>query len=176
MNHFEHPSEQINHTVNKAEFVDLLSRFLKTENILSTPEAMRPFDCDGMSVYQVLPWLVALPETVEQTQAILRLCHQHGVPIVARGAGTGLSGGALPVANGVLLSLAKFTWILNIDQENRSACVQPGVRNLAVSEAVGAFRFVLCARSFFTNRLHDRRQCGGKCRWRALSEVRADGA
>ncbi len=139
MNHPEHPAEQINHTVDKSEFLRLLSRFLKTENILSAPEAMRPYDCDGMSAYQVLPWLVALPETVEQAEAVLRLCHQQGVPIVARGAGTGLSGGALPVANGVLLSLAKFTRILNIDPENRIACVQPGVRNLAVSETVAPF-------------------------------------
>jgi glycolate oxidase len=87
----------------------------------------------------VLPWLVVLPETIEQAQAVLRLCHQHGVPVVARGAGTGLSGGALPVANGVLLSLAKFTRILAIDPDNRSARVQPGVRNLAISEAAAPF-------------------------------------
>jgi len=100
---------------------------------------MRPYDCDGMSAYQVLPWLVVLPETIEQAQEVLRLCHQHGVPVVARGAGTGLSGGALPVANGVLLSLAKFTRILAIDPDNRSARVQPGVRNLAISEAAAPF-------------------------------------
>jgi glycolate oxidase len=139
MNHPEHPAEHIAHTVNKAEFLRLLSQFLKAENILSAPEAMRPYECDGLSAYQVLPWLVVLPETVEQAQAVLRLCHRHGVPVVARGAGTGLSGGALPVANGVLLSLAKFTRILSIDPDNRSACVQPGVRNLAVSEAATSF-------------------------------------
>lgn len=139
MNHPEHPAEHIDHTVDKAAFLRQLSQFLKAENLLSSPEAMRPYDCDGMSAYQVLPWLVVLPETVEQAQAVLRLCHQHGVPVVARGAGTGLSGGALPVANGVLLSLAKFTRILAIDPDNRSACVQPGVRNLAVSEAAAPF-------------------------------------
>jgi len=139
MNHPEHPAEHITHTVDKAAFLHQLSHFLEPENILSAPEAMRPYDCDGMSAYQVLPWLVVLPETVEQAQAVLRLCYQHGVPIVARGAGTGLSGGALPVANGVLLSLAKFTRILAIDPDNRTACVQPGVRNLAVSEAAAPF-------------------------------------
>ena len=139
MNHPEHPAEHIAHTVDKSTFLRQMSQFLKADNILSAPEAMRPYDCDGMSAYQVLPWLVVLPETVEQAQAVLRLCHQHGVPIVARGAGTGLSGGALPVANGVLLSLAKFTRILAIDPDNRSARVQPGVRNLSVSEAAAPF-------------------------------------
>ena len=139
MNYPEHPAEHIAHTVDKAVFLRQLSQFLKVENIVSAPEAMRPYDCDGMSAYQVLPWLVVLPETIEQAQAVLRLCHQHGVPVVARGAGTGLSGGALPVANGVLLSLAKFTRILAIDPDNRSARVQPGVRNLAISEAAAPF-------------------------------------
>jgi len=139
MNHPEHPAEHIAHTVDKAVFLRQLSQFLKVENIVSAPEAMRPYDCDGMSAYRVLPWLVVLPETIEQAQAVLRLCHQHRVPVVARGAGTGLSGGALPVANGVLLSLAKFTSILAIDPDNRSARVQPGVRNLAISEAAAPF-------------------------------------
>ena len=139
MNHPEHPAEHIDHRVDKIAFLRQLGQFLKAESMLSTTEAMRPYDCDGMSAYQVLPWLVVLPETVEQAQVVLRLCHQHGVPLVARGAGTGLSGGALPVANGVLLSLAKFTRILVIDPDNRSACVQPGVRNLAVSEAAAPF-------------------------------------
>jgi glycolate oxidase len=139
MNHPEHPAEHIAHIVDKAVFLRQLSQFLNPENMLSAPGAMRPYECDGMSAYQVLPWLVVLPETVEQAQAVLRLCHQHGVPVVARGAGTGLSGGALPVANGVLLSLAKFSRILAIDPDNRSVCVQPGVRNLAVSEAAAPF-------------------------------------
>ena len=93
MNYPEHPAEHIAHTVDKAVFLRQLSQFLKIENIVSAPEAMRPYDCDGMSAYQVLPWLVVLPETIEQAQEVLRLCHQHGVPVVARGAGTGLSGG-----------------------------------------------------------------------------------
>ena len=110
--------------------------FLAAESVLFREEERRPYECDGLSVYRELPLLVVLPETVEQVQRVLRICVEHEVPVVARGAGTGLSGGALPLANGVLLSLAKFNRILNIDPENRSARVQPGVRNLAISEAV----------------------------------------
>ncbi|MBL1274524.1 MAG: glycolate oxidase subunit GlcD [Ectothiorhodospiraceae bacterium] len=118
---------------------DLVAQFrqcLKPESILFREEERRPYECDGLSVYRELPLLVVLPETIEQVQQILRLCVERKVPVVARGAGTGLSGGALPLADGVLLSLAKFNRILDIDPENRCARVQPGVRNLAISEAV----------------------------------------
>ena len=104
--------------------------------ILSEDSELRPYECDGLSAYHQVPWLVLLPETVQQVQSILRYCHQRNVPVVARGAGTGLSGGALPLANGVLLSLARFNSILGIDLANRLARVQPGVRNLAISQAV----------------------------------------
>jgi glycolate oxidase len=106
---------------------------------LSEPEDLRPFECDALSAYTALPWIAVLPDTVEQVQAVLRLCHSRGVPVVARGAGTGLSGGALPVSDGVLLSLAKFNRILEMDAANRVARVQPGVRNLAISEAAAPF-------------------------------------
>lgn len=139
MSYLQHPSEIIEHAVDKTKFVRQLRQFLNAEAILSATEDMKPYECDGLSAYQVVPWLVVLPETVEEAQAILRLCHHHGLPVVARGAGTGLSGGALPAANGVLLSLAKFTRILAIDPDNRSACVQPGVRNLSVSEAAAPY-------------------------------------
>lgn len=106
--------------------------------ILSEEAELRPYECDGLSAYRRLPWLVLIPETLEQVQAILAYCHRLKVPVVARGAGTGLSGGALPLEHGVLLSLARFTDILDIDTANRLARVQPGVRNLAISEAVAA--------------------------------------
>ncbi|MEW5771496.1 MAG: FAD-linked oxidase C-terminal domain-containing protein [Pseudomonadota bacterium] len=106
--------------------------------VLTGAEACRPYECDGLSAYRQTPDAVALPETVEEARAILRLCHEHGVPVVARGAGTGLSGGALPVQGGLLLGMAKFNRILQIDAANRSARVQPGVRNLAISEAAAA--------------------------------------
>ncbi len=106
--------------------------------VLTDPEDLRPFECDALAVYRRLPLVVVLPETIAQVQAIMRLCHELQVPVVARGAGTGLSGGALPLRDGVLLSLAKFTRILHIDAPNALATVQPGVRNLAISEAAAA--------------------------------------
>jgi len=120
------------------QLVTLFRQFLATESILFREEERRPYECDGLSVYRQLPLLVVLPETVEQVQQVLRICSEYKVPVVARGAGTGLSGGALPLADGVLLSLAKFNQILDIDLQNRCARVQPGVRNLAISEAVAA--------------------------------------
>ncbi|MDH3948560.1 MAG: FAD-binding protein [Gammaproteobacteria bacterium] len=113
-----------------------LSRLLPAKAILTAEEDLRPYECDGLSAYHRLPLMVVLPETIEQVQAVLQLCQQENVPVVARGAGTGLSGGALPINNGVLLSLAKFNRILDIDPVNRTARVEPGVRNLAISEAV----------------------------------------
>ena len=95
---------------------------------------MRPYECDGLSAYRQLPALVCLPDSVEQVQAVMRICHELKVPVVPRGAGTGLSGGALPDINGVLLGLAKLGRILEIDIENLCARVEPGVRNLALSE------------------------------------------
>jgi glycolate oxidase len=104
--------------------------------ILDDDAELYPYECDGLSAYRVKPWLVLLPETIQQVAFILRYCSRQGVAVVARGAGTGLSGGALPLDNGVLLSLAKFNQILEIDSANRLARVQPGVRNLAISQAV----------------------------------------
>ena len=115
--------------------VDALVADLPARCLLHSEEELKPYECDGLSAYRRTPLLVALPETVEQIRAVLRVCRQHQVPVVARGAGTGLSGGALPLENGVLLSLAKFNRILSIDPDNRTARVQPGVRNLAISEA-----------------------------------------
>ncbi|HSJ47428.1 MAG TPA: FAD-binding protein, partial [Gammaproteobacteria bacterium] len=106
--------------------------------LLTETEELRPYECDGLSAYRHLPMLVVLPETVEQAQAVLRICRERQVPVVTRGAGTGLSGGALPLANGVLMGMARFNRILEIDPDNRCARVQPGVRNLAISEAVAA--------------------------------------
>jgi glycolate oxidase len=109
--------------------------FLPNTAVLHDPEDLRPYECDGLSAYRQRPLIVVLPETVEQIQQVLRECHRRQVPVVARGAGTGLSGGALPLADGVLLGLAKFNRILELDPARRIARVQPGVRNLAISEA-----------------------------------------
>jgi glycolate oxidase len=122
-------------TIDREALIQALRFVLPAHCLLSDPEDLRPYECDALSAYRQCPLLVCLPDTVDQVQAILQLCHRHDVPVVARGAGTGLSGGALPLANGVLLSLAKFNRILEIDPANRLARVEPGVRNLAVSEA-----------------------------------------
>jgi len=126
-----------------AERLDVLIRRLRTvlpdAALLTTTEAMKPFECDGLSAIRRMPAVVALPESIDQIQAILSLCAEMHVPVVARGAGTGLSGGALPSADGLLLSLAKFKQILHIDSVNRTARVQPGVRNLAISEAAAPY-------------------------------------
>ena len=116
--------------------VHALKKVLPHHALLWQSEDTRPYECDGLSMYRQLPMAVALPETEEQILATLKVCRDLGVPVVARGAGTGLSGGALPHAGGLLLGLAKFNRILKIDPVARTAIVQPGVRNLAISEAV----------------------------------------
>ena len=117
------------------ELADALRTILPVDAILAKDEILRPYECDGLSAYRCVPLAVVLPETVEQVQAILKLCQSRKIPVVARGAGTGLSGGALPHAAGLVLSLARFNKILSIDPAQRIARVQPGVRNLAISEA-----------------------------------------
>lgn len=134
-----YPSDRPDPQYPREAFLGKLRQHLPAEAILWRAEDLRPYECDGLSAYRQVPWLVVLPETVEQVQAILRLCHAHRIPVVARGAGTGLSGGALPLENGVLVSLARFNRIIEIDPLNRVARVQPGVRNLAISEAAAAY-------------------------------------
>src|SRR5216110_1155338 len=107
--------------------------------ILTAPEDTRPYECDGLTLFREQPNVVLLPENEAQIVAILKLCHAARLPVVARGAGTGLSGGALPDHRGVVLSLAKLKQILAIDPLARTATVQPGVRNLAISEAAAQY-------------------------------------
>ncbi|WP_372822535.1 glycolate oxidase subunit GlcD [Pseudomonas parafulva] len=122
-------------TVDKAALLDTLRSALPDLDILHTEQDLRPYECDGLSAYRVVPLLVVLPQRLEQVQALLKICHAHQVPVVARGAGTGLSGGALPLAQGILLVMARFNRILEINPAGRFARVQPGVRNLAISQA-----------------------------------------
>ncbi len=119
--------------------IDGLRAIVPAAALLTSAEAMKPFECDGLAAIKRMPAVVVLPETIEHVQAVLKLCHRQRIPVVARGAGTGLSGGALPSADGVLLSLAKFKNIIAIDDTNRTARVQPGVRNLAISEAAAPY-------------------------------------
>ncbi|MGD9165032.1 MAG: FAD-binding protein, partial [Chromatiales bacterium] len=120
----------------RAALLAAFGEFLPDDAILFENEDLRPYECDGLSAYRQLPMIVVLPRTVEEVQRVMRICHRHKTPVVARGTGTGLSGGALPHADGVVLSLARLKSILHIDTLNRTAQVQTGVRNLAISEAV----------------------------------------
>ena len=116
-----------------------LRRFMPAEAVLFETEDVKPYECDGLSAYRQVPMVVALPQNEDQIRQTLKVCHQKRVPVVARGAGTCLSGGALPLGNGVLLSLAKLMRIVEIDPLARTARVQPGVRNVAISEAAAAY-------------------------------------
>jgi len=128
--------ESMTHAERQSQVVAALLRVLPAHAVLYTTEDTVPYECDGLTAYRARPLCVVLPETYGEVQAVLKTCHALDVPVVARGAGTGLSGGAMPHAQGVTLSLAKFNKILNIDPIARTATVQCGVRNLAISEAV----------------------------------------
>ncbi len=116
-----------------------LREVLPADSVLSTPEERRPYECDALTTFRRIPRLVALPRTESEVQAVLLVCSRLAVPIVARGSGTGLSGGATPFENGVLLSLSRMNRILEIDPHGRTARLEPGVPNLRVSEAAAAF-------------------------------------
>ena len=120
----------------KNNLIFQLSEIVDAEYLLTTEEQLKPYECDGLSAYQKIPVAVVLPETIEQIQQIVKICSQLKIPVVARGAGTGLSGGALPNEGGIILGLSRFNKILEIDTQNLTAVVQPGVRNLAITEAV----------------------------------------
>lgn len=131
------PSHEI--TISQTELADTIRQFVDAEYVITDTETQRVYECDGLSAYCEMPLLTVLPETAEQVQKVLKLCHQHNVPVVARGAGTGLCAGAKPNQHGVLLSMAKFSEILEIDPAARLARLQPGVRNLAISEAASEY-------------------------------------
>ena len=120
-------------------FTSALAALVPPQALLTAAEDTRPYECDGLTLFRQLPEAVVLPENEAQVVAILKLCHAAHVPVVARGAGTSLSGGALPPAEGIVLSLAKLKRIVAIDPVARTAIVEPGVRNLAISEAVSPY-------------------------------------
>src|SRR3977135_3640189 len=123
----------------QAEVSGLLKQLLPADAVLHAEEDTRSYESDGLSAYRQLPMVVALPSSEEEVRQVLAVCHELKVPVVARGAGTGLSGGALPMGDGVLLSLAKMRRILTLDPVARTARVQPGVTNLAISEAAAPY-------------------------------------
>ena len=118
------------------EIVRALRQIVPGEGVIATEREMKPYESDGLTAYRQVPMVVVLPETTEQVSRVLRYCYDQGIRVVPRGAGTSLSGGALPLADGVLLGMAKFNRIRELDFENRVAVVEPGVTNLAVSHAV----------------------------------------
>jgi glycolate oxidase len=125
----------------KGEIVRALRAIVPGEGVIGDDDGLVPFQSDGLSAYRQQPLAVVLPETTEQVSAVLRWCQANGVKVVPRGAGTSLSGGALPLADGVILGMAKFNRILEVDLANRCAVVQPGVTNLGVTAAVEADGF-----------------------------------
>jgi len=121
----------------RVEIAAALSRIVTAEGgVIVDEDELRPYESDGLTAYRQPPLVVVLPETVEEVRQILRYCHENEIKVVPRGAGTSLSGGALPLADGVLLSMAKFNRILDIDFDNRCVVTQPGVTNLGITNAV----------------------------------------
>jgi glycolate oxidase len=118
------------------EVIQALRNVFHQDSLLVGEEACRPFECDALSAYREHPLAVVLPENVEQVKQALRICKQYQVPVITRGSGTGLAGGTLPLKNGIVLGLSKLNKIIKIDPLQRTAIVQPGVRNIVVSEAV----------------------------------------
>ncbi|MDT7658778.1 MAG: glycolate oxidase, partial [Pseudonocardiales bacterium] len=114
-------------------------RALGVANVISDPPRLRSYECDGLTGYRVVPALVLLPKTAEQVAAAVRVCAAHGIPFVARGAGTGLSGGALPVADGVVISLQRLRRVLEVDPVDRRAVLEPGVTNLDITRAAAPY-------------------------------------
>jgi len=168
--------------MNKQNLIRQLAKILPGDQLLHSLEDLKPYECDALSAYQIVPLAVTIPESIEQIKEILSVCYLNDIPVVARGAGTGLSGGALPHEEGILLSLAKFNQIISIDSDNHTAVVQPGVRNLAIPHCSGSARRkkpgdfrgckriwpLLRPRSIITDSLLDRWQCCRECRRRTL--------
>ena len=129
-------SNHVGSVMSKTRVLKQLRASLPAESVITGEHAVRPFETDGLTAIRETPWVVALPESVEHVRAVLGICREHGVPVVTRGAGTGLSGGARPLSNGVLLTLTKMNRIKEVDLEACTATVEPGVANLAISQAV----------------------------------------
>ncbi len=125
----------------REQFVSDVQAAIGSAGVITEPEQLRTYECDGLTNHRVVPGLVALPASTGDVQTVVRLCARDGIPFVARGAGTGLSGGALPVAEGIVISLARMDRILEVDLESARVTAQPGVTNLAITEAVASQGF-----------------------------------
>src|SRR5919198_2352166 len=120
----------------RERIVTALRAIVPGEGVIASEREMRPYESDGLTAYRQPPMVVVLPSTTEQVSRVLAFCHGEGIKVVPRGAGTSLSGGALPLADGVLLGMAKFNRIREIDYDNRVVVAEPGVTNLAITQAV----------------------------------------
>ena len=120
----------------RVEIATALREIVPGEGVITEETERRAYETDGLTAYKQLPMIVVLPETTEQVSQVLRYCNENKIRVVPRGAGTSLSGGALPLEDGVLLGLGKFNRVLEVDYDNRCAIVQPGVTNLSVTQAV----------------------------------------
>ena len=157
----------------RAEIVARLEAIVRPGNVLSDERQMRPYECDAVTMYRQLPLVVVLPETVAEVSQIMALAKDMNVKVVPRGGGTSLSGGSLPLEDGILLAMGKFNKILEVDYENRCAVVQPGVANLAITRCVEGEGFYYAPGPVLADRLFDRRQCRREFRRHSLPEIRA---
>jgi glycolate oxidase len=127
--------------LDRQALIQRLESIVGPQGVISEHNQLRTYECDGLANFRVVPSVVVLPETAEQARGTVKACHQAGVPFVARGSGTGLSGGALPVSDGVLIVLSRMRRILEVDLDNQRAVVEPGVLNLQVTKAVAGDGF-----------------------------------
>src|SRR5438034_6792883 len=125
----------------EARILDQFRAIVGDRGLISSPEELHTYECDGLTNMRVMPRAVLLPNSTEHVQGIVRICHKERIPFVARGSGTGLSGGALPIENGIVISLARMNRILEIDIPNARVVVEPGVINLSVTQAVAPYGY-----------------------------------
>ena len=125
----------------RSEFLSALRAIVPGEGVIGDDAELAAYECDGLTAYRQRPMIVVLPETVDQVSRVLAYCHREGLKVVPRGAGTSLSGGSLPLADGIILGMGKFNRVLEVDYDNRCAVVQPGVTNLAVTQAAAGRGF-----------------------------------
>ena len=157
----------------RAAIVAAMRVIVPGDGVIDDPDALRPYESDGLTAYRQPPMVVVLPDTVAQVAAVLRWCHAENVKVVPRGSGTSLSGGALPLADAVLLGMSKFKRVIDIDYDDRVAVVQPGVTNLAITQAVEGRGFYYAPDPSSQIACSIGGNVAGKFRWRALPQIRA---
>ena len=149
-----------------------LQAAVDSDGLIVERNQLQTYECDGLMALRALPAAVALPRSASQVQNIVRVCARYQIPFVARGAGTGLSGGALPDAAGIVISFARMTRVLAVDIPNQRIKVEPGVINAHVTQRGAARGYFYATRPVFAIGVHHRRQRGGECRRRALPQIR----